>query len=143
MSVEFTDRQIDSQLENPGKLAQFIEKKLHSLSKELIELDFVFCTDAYLWQINKDYLNHDFYTDIITFDLGNSPAEIIGEALISVERVRENAKDFETSYQQELHRVIFHGVLHLLGYGDKTEKEAAEMRNQEDQWLLNYKEYEG
>lgn len=89
------------------------------------------CSDERLWEINRKYLNHDFYTDIITFDYSEG-VEISGDLMISYERVKENAKEEKVTVQQELRRVMAHGVLHLLGFKDKSEEDAAEMRSQED-----------
>jgi rRNA maturation RNase YbeY len=102
-------------------------------------MSYVFCSDEFLLQINRDYLKHDYYTDIISFDLSlskNSP--IIGEIYISVDTIRDNAKRFETTIQQELHRVIFHGALHMCGYKDKTKKDQALMTVKEDEYLSLY-----
>ena len=89
---------------------------------QLIGLSYIFCSDAYLHNINVEYLNHDTLTDIITFPY-LSPPEIEGDIFISVDRIRENAQTFQVTFEQELHRVIIHGVLHLCGQGDKTEEE--------------------
>lgn len=102
------------------------------------EISFVFCDDAYLLEINRQYLDHDTYTDIITFDLSEDPAYLQSEIYISTERVAENAGKFGISYNQELHRVIFHGVLHLCGLGDKTAKEKKAMRAAEEQWMNHF-----
>jgi rRNA maturation RNase YbeY len=100
------------------------------------QLNFIFCTDAYLLNINQQFLKHNTYTDIITFDYSNAvktkPKDITGEIYISIERVKENAKTFKTNYQHELHRVMIHGVLHLCGFKDKKAAEQTEMRKQED-----------
>lgn len=101
------------------------------------KLRFIFCSDAYLLEINRQYLQHDYYTDIITFDLGEA-GNIDGEIYISVERVKENAGLMQTSFKEELHRVIFHGVLHLCGYKDKLKSERLEMRSKEDRLLQLY-----
>lgn len=100
------------------------------------QIDFIYCSDSYLLTLNQEYLNHNTFTDIITFDYGNSKTNtlksISGEIYISIERVKENAKIFSTSYTNELHRVMIHGVLHLCGFKDKKEKEKEQMRMQED-----------
>jgi probable rRNA maturation factor len=98
------------------------------------EISYNFCSDNTLLEINKQHLNHDFYTDIITFDL-NESNYIIGDIYISTERVKENAKTQQTTYTNELHRVLVHGILHLCGYKDKTKKEATTMREKEDYYL--------
>ncbi len=141
MSVEFTDRGIDSRLEHPQKLAQFIEKKLQALNIQLIELGFVFCTDAYLLEVNQEFLEHDYYTDIITFDWSSDETQIIGESLISIERISENAVEYGVEYEHELHRVVFHGILHLLGYDDHSDEDRQIMRIQEEAWISEYQEF--
>ncbi|WP_247651699.1 rRNA maturation RNase YbeY [Chitinophaga eiseniae] len=104
----------------------------------LKSLHFVFCSDAYLLEINKQFLQHDTYTDIVTFEMGEDPAVTEGEIYISIERVLENAEKFKVSIAQEQHRVIFHGALHLCGFKDKSKKDAALMRSKEDEYLGKY-----
>ncbi len=104
------------------------------------ELSFVFCDDAYLHKINVEYLNHDTLTDIITFDNSDDENKIEGDIFISVERVRENADTLKTVFEQELRRVIIHGVLHLCGYKDKTKKDAQIMREKEDFYIAKWLE---
>jgi len=101
-------------------------------------LNYIFCNDTYLLHMNKEYLNHDTLTDIITFDLSDNKNELQGEIYISVERVKENAEKFGVSYNDELHRVIFHGALHLCGFKDKKKEDIAEMRVQENKCLADY-----
>lgn len=117
-------------------LRQWMNKVAKTHQCKIEQLDFIFCSDTYLLNINQQFLNHDTYTDIITFDysnaLKNKPKTISGEIYISIERVKENAKTFKTNYQDELHRVMIHGVLHLCGFKDKKTSEQAEMRKQED-----------
>lgn len=126
-------------LTNRKRLKQFIIKIFKTEKVALESMSYVFCSDEFLLQINKDYLKHNYYTDIISFDLSlskNSP--IIGEIYISVDSIRDNAKRFETTIQQELHRVIFHGALHMCGYKDKTKKDQALMTVKEDEYLSLY-----
>lgn len=108
--------------------------KMHHCQIE--QLDFIFCSDDYLLNINQQFLAHDTFTDIITFDYSepskSTSKAIVGEIYISIERVKENAKTFKTSYLNELHRVMIHGVLHLCGFKDKKAAEQVEMRAQED-----------
>lgn len=102
-------------------------------------ISYVFCSDDYLLNINKQFLKHNYYTDIITFDLSSSSKEPkIAEIYISIDRVMENAQKHEVPLKQELHRVIFHGILHLCGYNDKSVKQIREMRKKEDYYLRNY-----
>lgn len=99
------------------------------------ELNYIFCSDDYLLQINREHLNHDYYTDIITFDTSDDEGVIEGDIFISVERVDDNWRIQQTSFASEMHRVMAHGLLHLCGYGDKTDEEVARMRQKEDEWL--------
>ena len=102
-------------------------------------MNYIFCSDEYLLEVNNNFLQHDFYTDIITFDLSLSKTSpTIGEIYISVDRVKENAITHKTSFELELHRVIFHGALHLCGYKDKTKKDALLMRDKEEDCLSMY-----
>jgi probable rRNA maturation factor len=102
-------------------------------------LSFVFCTDDYLLEVNKKFLNHDYYTDIITFDY-NEFNSVSGDFIISIDRVKENALIHQCSFHLELYRVIIHGVLHLLGFSDKTETQQKKMRVLEDRYLAQYAE---
>jgi probable rRNA maturation factor len=104
--------------------------------KPLADLTYVFCSDDRLLEMNRQFLKHDFYTDILTFPLSAPNHPISGEIYISVDRVRENAREFGVSIKEEIHRVIFHGALHLCGYGDKTAREQAKMRKLEDKYLM-------
>ena len=107
--------------------------------KELANLDFVFCDNAYLLNINRTFLNHDYFTDIITFEMSDQSASgIEGEIYISVEMISENASRFKEKVEEELKRVMFHGVLHLCGYDDKTAHEKATMRKKENYYLAMF-----
>ena len=102
--------------------------------KELGDVTIIFCSDDYLLEVNREHLNHDYYTDIITFDYSDFPI-VSGDLFISVDRVKENATDFNVSFEHELHRVIIHGFLHLCGYFDKTNEDELLMRSKENQAL--------
>ncbi len=102
------------------------------------DISIVFCSDEYLLEMNRLYLHHDYYTDIITFDLGNGSA-IEGELYISIDRVKDNAINMDVPYLDELHRVIIHGILHLCGYKDKKQQDVLVMRGLEDKYLRNWK----
>jgi rRNA maturation RNase YbeY len=104
----------------------------------LESLNFVFCDDERVLDINKQFLQHDYYTDIISFELSKKSEPLLGEIYISVDRVRENARNLGQSFTRELHRVIIHGVLHFLGYKDKTSAESARMRKAEEDFLSSY-----
>lgn len=124
-------------LENRNNLKTQIESLFKKEGKKLESLNYVFCTDKRLLEINRQYLQHDYYTDIISFDLSAGPATM-GEIYISIDRVRDNARTLGVSFKAELHRVIFHGALHLCGYGDKKKEEVVVMRKKEDYWLSRY-----
>lgn len=121
-----------------SNLKVFLERIFRKEGRVLESLNYVFCSDRELLRINKDYLGHDYYTDIITFNLSGQSKTIMAEIYISVERVRDNARQLGVSYKEELHRVVFHGVLHLCGYGDKTEKLSRKMREKENLYLNQY-----
>ena len=121
-------------LQNPEKVASWISVIISNENLEEGELSYIFCDDEYLHKLNVEFLKHDTLTDIISFDnsLGN---QINGDIFISVERVKENASKFNTTFEIELHRVIIHGVLHYCGYKDKTKKDADIMRVKENKAL--------
>lgn len=123
-------------LPDRSSLKKFIESIFKKEGYKLGSLNYIFCTDKRLLQINRDYLRHDYYTDIITFGLTQNPIE--GEIYISIDRVKDNARQLGVSFKSELHRVIFHGALHLCGYGDKSKAESKLMRTKEDQYLKLY-----
>ena len=97
-------------------------------------INFIFCDDAYLLEMNQEYLKHDTFTDIITFDYGSSEA-VSGDIFISVDRIRENAAKLQQNALDELHRVMIHGILHLIGYKDKSPADKAQMTSKEDKYL--------
>ena len=125
-------------LRDRNKLKAFLHSLFKSEKKILGNLTYIFCSDAYLLKINQEYLKHDYYTDIITFDLSASAKSVEGEIYISVDRIRENARKEGVSVKEELHRVIFHGALHLCGYKDKTQKDKSEMKRMENRYLKGY-----
>lgn len=133
-SISFFAEGVDFEFVNENKQTSWVEKTIQNEGKIVGELSFVFCDDEYLHKINLEYLNHDTYTDIITFDY--TEANIIsGDIFISIDRVKENAIAFNALFENELSRVIIHGVLHLMGYKDKTEEESTLMRAKEDFYL--------
>src|SRR5690554_3873752 len=128
--IEF-DSQNDFQLENEHAIKVWIESIIQSEGYRVGEILYVFCDDDYLHNINVKFLNHDTLTDIITFDY-NLGKQINSEIYISIPRVKENAHSFNTTFENELHRVMIHGILHLCGYKDETDSQEAEMRLKED-----------
>lgn len=113
---------------------KWIKKCVVSLTKEVGNINYIFCDDDYLLKINKEYLNHDTYTDIISFDYSEKD-KLSGDIYISVDRLKENANNFETTFKEELNRVLIHGILHFAGFNDKTKAEKAEMRKQENYYI--------
>jgi probable rRNA maturation factor len=119
-------------------LKPFIEKLFLSERSKLERLTYVFCSDKFLLDMNRRFLSHDYFTDVITFDLTEHGGSTTGEIYISVDRVKDNAGMLGISFSKELHRVLFHGALHLCGYEDKTKKGIEEMRKREDHYLKKY-----
>lgn len=139
MAIRFSVQDVHFELENEQNLKKWISNVVLRRGKAVGNISYLFCDDNYLLGVNRQYLNHDTYTDIITFDyvVGNL---VSGDIMISVDRVGENAEKFGVLFEQELHRVVIHGVLHLLGQGDKTDSEAAEMRRLENEALALWNE---
>lgn len=129
--IEFHFRS-DLLLENKSDFSDWVNRILESEDFLQGQIDYIFCTDDYLLKLNQEYLNHDTFTDIITFDYTNGKT-ISGDIFISTERVQENAKSFEVDFHEELLRVMSHGVLHLMGYGDKSEEDKKIMRAKEEE----------
>ena len=138
MSISFNQADSKVTLANRVALKSFIEKRVKKEGFSIETLTYVFCSDKYLLKMNKDFLSHNYYTDIISFDLSETPGNLIGEVYISVDRVKDNAKTHRTSLKEELHRVIFHGALHFCGYKDKKPTDTKKMRQMEDLWLAAY-----
>lgn len=152
MSINFFSRDIKFALKNKTAIKSWIKETIEQEQKSPGEINCIFCNDGYLLSLNKKYLKHNTLTDIITFDyssdikkspvfpregsLINSSRLISGDIFISIPRVKENAKKFNTPFETELSRVLVHGVMHLCGYGDKTKKEKQIMRKKEEEYLL-------
>jgi rRNA maturation RNase YbeY len=124
-------------LKNPSRIAEWLREVGKEEQKEIAILNYIFCSDEYLLDINRKYLQHDYYTDIISFPLKEDPVE--GDIFISVDRVRENAKVFNSSFDMELMRVMVHGLLHFLGYDDHNEDDISRIRGKEDHYLERIK----
>lgn len=136
-SVSFFTYQ-EEPLSEYDSLKPWIEETIQDMGKEAGELTLITCSDEELLQINKEHLNHDYYTDIITFDYSEGKI-VSGDLFISTDRVKENATAFEVSEQTEFKRVVIHGILHLCGLGDKTEEESKIMREHENKYLERFK----
>ncbi|MDF2432917.1 MAG: putative rRNA maturation factor [Mucilaginibacter sp.] len=134
-SIQFFEEDITYKLKNKTAVRQWITETIQAEGFKLKELTYIFCSDNYLLQINQQYLNHDTYTDIITFDNSELEKVIVGDIFISIDRIRENSLQFNITEANELHRVIIHGALHLLGYKDKTPADKKKMTFKEDFYL--------
>lgn len=134
--IHFFSEDLVFTLKQKTNVRNWVKATIIEEGYKLAELNFIFCSDAYLLTINQQYLNHDTYTDIITFDNSEVEKEITGDIFISIDRVRDNAAKFKVPFEDELHRVIIHGTLHLLGYPDKTKAARAVMTQKEDEYLV-------
>ncbi len=133
--IEFHTEGIEFELPDESRISQWVAAVIQSENKTLQHITYIFCDDAYLLDLNEQYLNHDTLTDIITFHYSKLP-QIEGDIFISIERVHENAQTYQVTFDQELYRVIIHGVLHLCGYSDKTPTDKALMTEKENKALL-------
>mgnify|MGYP002400750221 CR=1 FL=1 len=140
MPARFYEQEVRSGLKDKKKLSAYLDGLVtrYRKGKGKPALTYIFCTDEYLLDINRKFLDHDTYTDIITFDLTGEGELLTGEIYISTERITENALKFGNSYFEELHRVIFHGALHLCGFKDKSATDKKKMREMEDKCLGEY-----
>ena len=136
IQFHFLDRK--PALKERNKLKIFVEDLFKVEKKGLESLSYIFCSDEHLLKVNVEFLNHDFYTDVITFEFTSASSDTQGEVYISVDRIKDNAKELGVSFKEELHRVIFHGALHLCGYKDKTKKDETLMRGAENKYLQLY-----
>lgn len=135
MSIYFFNEDISFLLKNKRKTTQWIEAVCKKEKQKVKSISIIFCSDSFLFDLNKKYLNHDTFTDIITFDYTEEEMQLQGDIFISIDRIKENAIQLKINFQEEIHRVIIHGILHLLGYGDKTKKEKEVMREKENTYL--------
>lgn len=136
--VSFFSEGVKPRIRNKKALKSFIMQIFKGEKKNLKSINYIFCSDEALRKINKNYLNHDNFTDIITFSLSEPGEPIVSDAYISIDRVKENANSIGITYKSELHRVLFHGALHLCGYSDKKWSDKKKMREKEDFYLLKY-----
>ena len=134
-AIDFFSQDISFKLPRPRKTKQWIQEVVARERRTLVHLNYIFCSDAYLLSLNEQYLRHKTLTDIITFDSSEEDRMIEGEIFISVDRVRSNAEELKTTFDEEIHRVIVHGVLHLIGYSDKSASDKRGMRKKEDAYL--------
>nr|WP_294905548.1 rRNA maturation RNase YbeY [uncultured Lacibacter sp.] len=141
--VNFFYQEVQFSFAKRRQLKKFLNTIFRKEGLILAELNVIFCTDEALLEINRNFLKHDYYTDIITFPLSLKSEPIVAELYISIDRVKDNAKTGAVSFKQELHRVIFHGCLHLAGYGDKSSQQIKKMREREDHYLRLYAKQTG
>ncbi len=126
--------ELDFELKDIIKYSDWITRIIQAEGYALSQLDYIFCDDAYLLEMNQQFLQHDTFTDIITFDY-TEEMRVAGDVFISIERVRENSAEYKVAFAEELRRVMAHGVLHLLGYNDKSIEEQSRMRKKENESL--------
>lgn len=136
VTFQYADRKLV--LAQKTTIQSFVETIFKREKKKLVRINYVFCSDAYLLNINRDFLAHDYYTDIITFGLSEPGEPVEAEIYISVDRVKDNANQLGVSFKEEILRVIFHGALHLCGYKDKKKSDIALMRQKENYYLTTY-----
>ena len=132
--IHFFQEETSFQLDNAVKVSRWLEKIAAKEGKNINTLNYIFCSDEYLYHINVEYLDHHTYTDIITFPYEEND-DLESDIFISIDRVKENALQYKISFEQELYRVMAHGLLHLCGYGDKTPTEKITMRAKEEEYL--------
>ena len=135
MAILFFSEGVNFELSHPRTTAAWIRNSIKKEKRKLADLSLIFCSDEYLHKLNLEYLHHNTLTDIITFDYSEGRKAINGEIYISIDRVRENAVKYEKTHEEELHRVIIHGVLHLIGYNDKTIRDKSKMQEKEEAYL--------
>lgn len=135
MAIHLFEEDIKIKINKKLGIKKWLKETIEKEKNVLKELNYIFCSDEYLHNMNISYLNHDTLTDIITFDNAEFEGEIVGDIFISIERVKENAVKFGVSFEDELHRVMVHGALHLLGYKDKKKADQEKMRERENYYL--------
>jgi probable rRNA maturation factor len=133
--IDFFKEDVSFRLLHSDELKRWILKAFSDNNKRIQHISYIFCTDKYLLGMNKKFLHHNYFTDIITFDNSLEPGKIEADIFISIDSVQTNAKKFNTLFKDELHRVIIHGALHLIGFDDKNDANRKKMRQAEDLWL--------
>ncbi len=137
--INFFKENTKYNLQNKKELKELVESVCKKEGKKLVCLNLILCNDDYLKEINKKHLNKTYYTDVISFDFKEEENSVEGDVYVSVDRTKENAKNFNSKHQIELFRVIIHGLLHLIGYNDKTKKEKEIMTRKENKYISLYK----
>ena len=135
MNIHYFYEDVDFRLSHKAAFSDWIHGVIRSHGFESKEINYIFCSDDYLLEINKQHLDHDYHTDIITFDNSEQENSIESDIFISIDRVKENANEYHLGFENELSRIMIHGILHLLGFGDKTRSDQKVMREKEDTCL--------
>ena len=138
MAVRFHKADVSFRVPQSTSIKSFLSQQFSTATGKALDLDCIFCSDEYLLNVNRTFLQHDYYTVIITFPLDETEKKTVAEIYISIDRVKENATAEKVSFENELQRVIFHGVLHLCGFKDKTKAQSQLMREMENQWLAEF-----
>ena len=136
--IRFFNEDVTHKLPQKQATRSWLKQQAEREGYAIGDLNYIFCSDEHVLQVNRDYLQHDYYTDIITFDQSEETGKIEGDIFVSVERVADNAVQMGVATEQEMRRVLAHGLLHLCGYGDKTDEEVKQMRHKEDEWLVAF-----
>ncbi|MFB9863010.1 rRNA maturation RNase YbeY [Rufibacter immobilis] len=139
LPIEFFTEEVDFEVKNEEKVKEWLSEIISKYSFELESLNYIFCSDEYLHQMNVEYLEHDTLTDVITFDNSDFEGVIEGDVFISIDRIVDNAATFNITPEEELHRVMAHGLLHLLGFDDKSPEKQTIMRSKENECLELFK----
>lgn len=135
-TINFFQEEITFELKDESSITSWLQSVATAEGQSIGEINYIFCSDDYILSINEEYLNHDYYTDIITFDnRDNTQDDIEADIFVSIDRVQENAQMIQVPFDTELRRVMVHGLLHLLGYHDKSEEEISQMREKEEAYL--------
>lgn len=133
--IQFFSEDTSFLLKHKALVRRWVRESIRAENRRPGDLNFIFCSDEYLLKINREYLDHDTYTDIVTFDTGETAGQLSGDIFISIDRVRENALKHNASEEDELTRVLIHGLLHLAGFKDKTDADRANMRAKEEHYI--------
>jgi len=138
--ILFFSHEVKVRTQHKEKIREWLDKTAKKHHHNIDSVHIIFCSDEFLRKINKEYLNHDYYTDIVTFHYGETESTLSGELYISIDRIRENAVKFNIKREDEKRRVIIHGLLHLLGFNDENREEKEKMNALEDKYLLHFEQ---
>ncbi|MEA5140774.1 rRNA maturation RNase YbeY [Arcicella rigui] len=136
--IVFFNEDIDFKFQHKNLLKKWLKKVAETEGFKMKNLNYIFCSDEYLHKINVEYLEHDTYTDIITFDNSEEESDIEGDIFVSIERIKDNSQELKTAFEDEFKRVLVHGLLHLCGYDDHSDEDELMMRNKEDFYIQQF-----